>query len=384
MEFDRIIGRQGTACVKYDLRNEFFGRADVVPMWVADMDLPVPDEVTKALRKRAEHPVYGYSILNESYYKAFIDWEQERHGWTVEKEWVLFSPGIVTAVNLLVRSLTQPGDKVIVQPPVYFPFFWAVERNGRELLHNQLIEENGKYTVNLDDLEAKLKSGAKMLILCSPHNPVSRAWSRQELSDMGNLCLKYGATIVSDEIHCDLVFSHHRHIPMATLSPEMEKQTVTCLSPSKTFNLAGLFTSQVVIPDPEKRKAFREEEQKIHLSSNIFGVVACEAAYRHGQQWLDHLMGYLWQNVVTVEEFLRDELPAVKLSPPEATYLLWLDFRELGIPEKELKKILIEKAGIGLNEGSMFGPGGEGFQRMNIACPREVILEALERIKNAF
>jgi len=380
-DFDRIIDRKGTSSVKYDMRGEIFGKRDVVPMWVADMDFPVPEEVNKALIQRASHPIYGYTVINESYFEAFIGWQKRRHDWEISKESVFFSPGIVTGVNMLVRSLTRPGDKIIVQPPVYFPFFSAVEKNGRKLLYNQLIEKNGTYSMDFDDLEAKLREGAKMLILCSPHNPVGRSWTLDELQTAGELCIKYGAVILSDEIHCDLVFSPYKHIPMAKISGDIEQQTVTCLSTSKTFNLAGLFTSQIIIQNKEQRKAYQEEMEKLHLSPNIFGMVASEAAYSHGDAWLDELLDYLWNNYLLVKDFLGERLPRIGLTVPEATYLLWLDFRDYGLSEKDLNSLLTEKAGIGMNMGSMFGPGGKGFQRMNIACPRPVVEKALESLE---
>ncbi len=383
-DFDRIIDRKGTSSVKYDMRGEIFGNRDVVPMWVADMDFPVPEAVSEALKERASHPIYGYSVVSDSYFEAFIGWQKRRHDWEISKESVLFSPGIVTGVNLLVRSLTRPGDRIIVQPPVYFPFFSAVEKNDRKLLYNQLIEKDGNYSMDFDDLETKLKKGAKMLILCSPHNPVGRSWTLDELRTAGELCVKYGAVIISDEIHCDLVFKPYRHIPMAKISGGIEQQTVTCLSTSKTFNLAGLFTSQIIIQNEEHRKAYQEEMDKVHLSPNIFGMVASEAAYRYGDAWLDELLDYLWNNYLLVKDFLGERLPRIGLTASEATYLLWLDFRDYGLSEKDLNSLLTEKAGIGMNMGSMFGPGGKGFQRMNIACPRPVVEKALESLVKVF
>jgi len=383
-DFNQKINRKGTHCFKYDFRKEYFGKEDVIPMWVADMDLPVPEAVTRALSDRVRHPVYGYSVINDGYFEAFIKWEEKRHNWKIQKEWIQFSPGIVTGLNLLVNALTKPGDKIIIQTPVYFPFFWAVEKNGRQIAYNQLAEKEGVYTMDLEGLEKQLNDGAKMIFLCNPHNPVGRAWTEEELSTIGKMCLEHDAVIISDEIHCDLVLEPNKHIPVARISEELEQQTITCLSPSKTFNLAGLFTSQIVIPDEAYRKAYEKEMEKHHLSPNIFGVVASEAAYRHGTEWLDDLMAHLKGNIDYVTTFLREKIPAVKLVPPEATYLLWLDFRELGIPDKELKKIIIEKAGLGFNEGRMFGPGGHGFQRMNVACPAATVEQAMERLLKTF
>ncbi len=379
--FDLAIERSGTNCVKYDLRRQIFGREDVIPMWVADMDFAVPPFVAEAIRLRAQHPVYGYSIIPETYYEAILSWQSRRHGWTIQKESVLFSPGVVTGLNMIVQAFTEPGDKIIVQPPVYFPFFSCVENNGRTLVVNRLAEDRGVYSIDFDDLERKMKEGARMLILCNPHNPVSRCWTREELEWVGRKCLEYGILVVSDEIHCDLVFSPHRHIPMATLSPEIEKITVTCIAPSKTFNLAGLFTSSIIITDEDLRRRFKTSAERIHLSPNIFGIVAAEAAYREGDQWLAELMGYLEGNIRKVGEFLARSMPGVTFSPPEATYMLWLDFRTLGLGDEELKDRLINEAGLGLVDGRIFGAGGAGFQRMNIGCPAAVVETALERLK---
>jgi cystathionine beta-lyase len=378
--FDTNLPRAGTNCVKYDLRKVYFGREDVIPMWVADMDFPVPPFVSKAVRKRAGHTVYGYSIIPESYYEAVIGWQQRRYGWEIMKDWILFSPGVVTGLNVIVQALTDPGDKIIVQPPVYFPFFSSVERNGRQLLYNQLLEKDGVYSIDFEDLENKMKLGARMLILCSPHNPVSRCWTREELERLGAMSIAYGVLVVSDEIHCDLVFEPHRHVPLATVSPEIALNTITCIAPSKTFNLAGLFTSSIIIENDSLREKFMLAADKIHLSANIFGITAAEAAYRDGDKWLAELMMYLKTNAALVKDYLSVNLPEISVSPIEATYMLWLDFRKLGFPAPDLKKLLIEKAGLGFVEGPAFGPGGEGFQRMNIACPKILLEKALESI----
>jgi cystathionine beta-lyase len=378
--FDSLIPRENTNSVKFDLRKEIFGREDVIPMWVADMDFPVPPFVSEAVLRRAGHPIYGYSIIPDSYNEAVMDWLKKRHSWETRKEWLRFSPGIVTGLNVLVQALTDPGDKIIVQPPVYFPFFSCVVNNGRKLLYNQLVEKDGVYSINFDDLENKMKDGARMLILCNPHNPVSRCWTRDELEWLGAKSIEHRVLVVSDEIHCDLVFEPHHHIALASLSEEIAGNTITCIAPSKTFNLAGLYTSSIIIPNDSLRRKFKVAEEQVHLSANIFGITAAEAAYRHGEAWLGELMDYLKANVELVKDFLADKIPEISVSPAEATYMLWLDFRKLGIEAPELKKLLIEKAGLGFVEGPTFGPGGEGFQRMNIACPRVNLELALERI----
>lgn len=292
----------------------------------------------------------------------------------------MFSPGVVTGLNIIVQAMTEPGDKIIVQPPVYFPFFSCVKNNGRELLLNQLIEKDGLYSIDFEDLENKMKAGARMLILCSPHNPVSRCWTSEELEWIGAKCLEYGLLVVSDEIHCDLVFEPYRHIPLASLSEEIGQNTISCIAPSKTFNLAGLYASSLIIANDSLRRRFVIAAEKVHLSANIFGITAAEAAYREGDEWLAGLMSYLKSNASLVKEFLAEKMPAVTFSPLEATYMLWLDFRKLGSSSPELKKRLIEKAGLGFVEGSTFGAGGDGFQRMNIACPKATLIKALERL----
>lgn len=381
--FDTTIPREGTDCVKYDLRGAIFGRKDVIPMWVADMDFAVPPFVADAVKKRAEHTIYGYSIIPDSYHEAVIAWQKKRYDWNLKQAWIMFSPGVVTGLNVIVQAMTEPGDKVIVQPPVYFPFFSCVKNNGRELLLNQLVEKDGIYTIDFDDLERKMKTGAKMMILCSPHNPVSRCWTREELEWIGNKSLEYGVLIVSDEIHCDLVFKPNRHLPLAKISEEIAMNTITCIAPSKTFNLAGLFTSSVIIPNEILRRKFQVAAERTHLSANIFGITAAEAAYREGEEWLDDLMGYLKTNVDHVKNFLADNIPEITISPAEATYMLWLDCRKLGLSDPELRKLLIEKAGLGFVDGPTFGRGGEGFQRMNIACPRSTLNQALDRLITA-
>jgi len=382
--FDEIIPREGTDCVKYDLREVIFGKPDVIPMWVADMDFAVPPFVQEAVAKRAAHPIYGYSIIPESYFDAIISWQKKRYNWDILRNQIEFSPGVVTGLNVIVQAMTSPGDKIIVQPPVYFPFFSCVKNNGRKLVLNQLIEKNGEYSIDFGDLELKMKAGAKMMILCNPHNPVSRCWKKEELEWIATKALEYGVILVSDEIHCDLVFQPHQHIPVATLSEEIAQNTITCIAPSKTFNLAGLFASSVIIANDQLREKFRKAAERVHLSANFFGITAAEAAYREGEPWLSELMLYLTGNAEFAGEYLASNLPVVTMSPVEATYMAWLDFRKLAIPDPELKNLLIHKAGLGFVDGPTFGPGGEGFQRLNFACPRSVLETALRNLVHIF
>jgi cystathionine beta-lyase len=382
--FDEIIDRGNTACVKYDLRKFFFGNNEVIPMWVADMDFRTPDFVMDAIRKRAAHEVLGYSIRTDSYFDALTAWIQRRHHWRTEREWIAFSPGIVPAVNMAVLAFTLRRDKVIIQPPVYFPFFDAVKNHNRKLVYNQLIMENGRYRMNYDNLEQLCRDGARMLILSNPHNPAGNAWRADELQRMADICLKYNVLMISDEIHCDLVNRGYKHTVLASLSPEIAANTVTMVAPSKTFNLAGMATSSVIISNPSLMKRFRKVLDGLHIEmGNLFGNVAAEAAYMHGDAWLEQLLDYIDGNIHTLIEFAETHLPQVKVIRPEATYMAWLDFSQTGMSDAELKKFAIEEAGLGLNEGTQFGPGGDGYMRMNLACPRPVLMKALKQLKHA-
>ncbi|GAP45107.1 putative C-S lyase [Lentimicrobium saccharophilum] len=382
--FDEIIERGNTACVKYDLRKFFFGNDEVIPMWVADMDFRTPDFVMDAIRERAAHEVLGYSIRTDSCFDALTAWIQRRHHWRTEREWIAFSPGIVPAVNMAVLAFTRRRDKVIIQPPVYFPFFDAVKNHGRKLVYNQLIMENGRYRMNYENLEQLCRDGARMLILSNPHNPAGNAWRADELKRMADICLKYNVLVISDEIHCDLVNRGFHHTVLASLSPEIAAKTVTMVASSKTFNLAGMATSLVIISNPSLMKRFRKVLDGLHIEmGNLFGNVAAEAAYTHGDAWLEQLLDYIDGNIHTLIEFAETHLPQVKVIRPEATYMAWLDFSQTGMSDAELKKFMIEEAGLGLNEGTQFGPGGDGYMRMNLACPRPVLMRALEQLKHA-
>jgi len=383
-DFDKIIPRENTDSVKYDLRTDTFGRADVLPMWVADMDFETPGFIRKAVIKRAEHPVYGYSILSDDYFDAIIHWVKTRHQWEIKKDWISFSPGIVPAINFSVLTYTQKGDGVIVQPPVYFPFFDAINSNGRKQLDNQLLNRNGHYHIDFNDLEEKAKH-AKLLLLSHPHNPTSRCWTEEELKTIGEICLRNQVIIVSDEIHNDLVLPGFKHHPMATLSDKIADITVTCIAPSKTFNMAGLATSSVIISNDYLRKRFRKTLEQLHIfRGNFFGYVASTAGYKHGGPWVDALMKYIQENFTYLGNFLQTSLPSIKLTQPEATFLAWLDFRGTGLSDKQIKTKLIHEAKLGFSHGPVFGKGGQGFQRMNLAAPRSMIEEACHRLKKSF
>ncbi len=378
--FDKIIDRSNTSCVKYDLRQTIFGKADVIPMWVADMDFETPGFIRDAIIQRASHPVYGYTFRDESYYQAIIDWMKSRHNWSIQKDEIVFCPGVVPALNFAVQAFTKPGDKIIVQPPVYFPFFGAVKDHERVLVYNQLLQKETTYEIDFNLLEEQAKD-AEMLILCNPHNPVGRCWNRSELEKIAQICLKHNVLIVSDEIHADLVMPGYKHEIFANLSPEVAAITLTMHAPSKTFNLAGLSTSSVIISNPEIRTKFSKFIEKMHLGmGNLFGSVASTAAYSQGEEWRLQLIDYINDNINFAEEYIKENIPALKMFRPEATYMIWLDFREFGLDTETLKQKLIHEAGVGFNTGKDFGPGGEGFMRMNVACTRATLEEALGRL----
>lgn len=383
--FDEIIPRENTRSVKYDLRETIFGRGDVLPLWVADMDFRTPDVVTDAIKQRLDHPILGYSIRDDKYNDALVDWLQRRHNWTIKKEWTAFAPGIVPAFNLAVMAFTHPGDGIIVQPPVYFPFFGAVKDHGRKLVLNPLILEDGHYTMDYNNLEECCRQGARMLILCNPHNPVGRVWTADELKRMAEICLKYNVLMISDEIHADLVNRGHKHVVLASLAPEIAAQTITMVAASKTFNLAGLGTASVIASNPELLEGYTKMLNAVHVGmGNIFGNVATEAAYNSGEPWLEQLLDYIDGNIQFLMSFQERYLNSwVSCKAPEATYMAWLDFSSLNLDDDSLNKFIIHEAGLGLNQGVQFGLGGEGFMRINLACPRETLRKALDRLEQA-
>jgi cysteine-S-conjugate beta-lyase len=382
--FDEIINRENTCSYKYDLRHKIFKKEDVIPMWVADMDFNTPPYVIDALRKRLEHEILGYSYISPAVYKSIVTWNKLRHGWTIKPEWISFSPGVVPAINLLVLAFTEPGDQIIVQPPVYFPFFPAVENHGRKLVTNPLHYENGAYGMDFEDMESKINEKTRMFILCNPHNPTGNVWSGDVLRRLGEICMRHGILLVSDEIHGDLVYPGNRHIPAAGISPGMAANTITCMAPSKTFNLAGLSTSYLVIPDEKKKMQYERKLDQIHVGAgNLFGFVAMEAAYSHGEEWLDQLMNYVAGNYRLLQEFISQHIPQISVVRPQATYMVWLDCTRMGMSPAELKDFMIHMAGLGLSDGPIFGKGGEGFQRINIGCPRSVLYQALLKLQAA-
>ena len=382
--FDEATLREGTNCIKYDLREEIFGNKNVIPMWVADMDFKTPDFIVKSLRSRLDHEIFGYTFRQPEYFSSIIEWFRVRHNWDLRKEWISFCPGIVPALNFCTLAFTNPGDKIIVQPPVYFPFFSAVESHDRILVHNRLVETDGRWTMDYESLVRLIDPQTKMIIISNPHNPVGRAWSKEELEKLALICIEKNILILSDEIHCDLVLPGYTHTPLASVSEKAAERTITCIAPSKTFNLAGLSTSSVIIPDPSLRKAFNRIIDNLHVGNgNIFGTLASVSAYTEGGPCLDELLDYIEKNIVLVEEYCSRMIPEILPVRPEATYMIWLDCRKLGMTGKELQDFFVNRAGIGMNEGSTFGPGGEGFMRMNVASNRQTIVRAMEQIEKA-
>jgi cystathionine beta-lyase len=353
-------------------------------MWVADMDFRSPPAVVEAIVNRAKQGIYGYTIRTPGYYDAIISWQQRRHNWQVEQEWLSSCPGIVAALSIIVSVFTQPGDKVLLQSPVYTPFYKVISENGREIVNNELVLRDGKYRIDFDRLEEQLRSGVKLMLLCSPHNPVGRVWQRDELMRLGELCLNYNTLVVSDEIHCDLVYPGQRHIPFASLSEEFAQNSITCIAPSKTFNLAGLQTSVIILPNRELRNRYNRALKARGLyPENFFGVTAVEAAYNHGEEWLEQLLRYLQGNLDFLTSYIAEHISEIKVIKPEGTYLVWLHCRALGMDANRIKQWMYHEAKVALIEGSSFGKNGEGFLRMNIACPRSVLAEALARIRQA-
>ena len=381
--FDTIVDRKNTNSIKYDFMEEFHKPADCLSMWVADMDFQSPIEVREALTKVVEQGIYGYTDMKEDYFDAVSSWFETGFGWKPEKEWVIKTPGVVFAIALAVQAFTDPGDSIIIQTPVYYPFARTVKNNERNLVTNPLKYENGKYVMDFEDFEEKIKKeNVKMFILCSPHNPVGRVWTKEELVRLGDICDRYGVIVVSDEIHCDFVYEGYKHTIYASLGDKYASHSVICTAPSKTFNLAGLQGSNIFIPNEELRKKYLKAKAKTaYQEINMMAFVATKAAYTFGRPWLTELKQYLAGNVGYVREFLKKEMPSVRLIEPEGTYLIWMDFSELGLSDEELDDRIVNKAGLWLDKGTMFGSEGEFFQRMNIACPRQIVVEAMERLK---
>lgn len=389
--FDKIINRKGTNCLKYDYAVERGKPADVLPLWVADMDFTVSEEITKSLHAAVDHGIYGYTQPKDAYYNAITNWMEKNHNWKTKREWIMKTPGVVFALGAAVKAFTKPGDAVLIQNPVYYPFTNIIRDNDRRVIDNTLVYEKrvtegkSQYSIDYEDFERKIvQEHIKLFILCNPHNPVGRVWTREELQYLGEICLRHHVIVVSDEIHNDFVYPGFEHTVFANVDPRFTEFTVTCTAPSKTFNLAGLQISNIFISNETLREAFQKEIDKTGYDEpNALGAVACEAAYRGGQEWLDQLRAYLLENLNFLRAYLQEKLPQIHLVEPEGTYLVWLDCSELGISGKELDQFIVEKAGLWLDGGAMFGPSGADFQRVNIACPRATLELALDKLKAA-
>lgn len=382
--FDEIYDRFHSRSVKWDALADVFQTNDVLPMWVADMDFKAPDEVNRALIKRAEHGIYGYTVVDNHVKDAIISWQKRRNNWDIKQEWLSFSPGVVTSLNLAIQAYTDPGDKVLIQTPVYTPFYNVIKNHDRSLVTNPLLREDNHYQIDFADLEKKLQSGVKAMILCSPHNPVGRVWTKEELAEIARLCIENDVVVISDEIHADLTFPKVKHTPIASISKEISNRCVTCMAPSKTFNLAGLQASYIITENDDLKKKFDEQLSKQGLGSlNTMGNFALEAAYTYGDQWLDELKALLHSHTEYVMKAFEQATDKIRVIQPEGTYLLWLDCSGMNMTSEELKAFMIKEAKVGLNAGVSYGEEGNQFMRMNIACPAETLHEGVNRILEA-
>ena len=384
-DFSQVIERNNTLSIKYDFARERKKPNDLLSLWVADMDFPVAQEIKEALIERCNHGIFGYSEVKTPYYEVIAKWYEEKFNWPTKKQWLVKTPGVVAAIANAIRAFTNIGDAVLIQKPVYYPFFLTIEDNQRKVVNNSLVYKNGRYEMDFVDFEEKIISNkVKLFVLCSPHNPVGRVWNKEELLKIGDICLKHKVIVVADEIHADFVYHGHQHQVFANLKTDYQEITVTCTAPSKTFNIAGLQVSNIFIANENLRKKFKQELKKTaNADINVMGLIACQAAYSQGEDWLRQVKIYIAENLEYVKTFLRDNLPQVKLVEPEGTYLLWLDFRELNLTEEELEDLIINKAKLWLDGGTMFGTEGVGFQRINIACPQKILIQAFTQLKEA-
>jgi len=382
--FDEIINRKNTDSMKWspDYLAENFESADVIPLWVADMDFRTAQPIIDALVERAQHGIYGYAAAGDEFYDAIISWQRRRNNWEISKDWILFSPGIVPALGHIVKTFCEPGDNVIIQSPVYYPFYGAIRGGGCNIINNKLLNNDGHYEIDFDDLEAKA-ADAKMMILCSPHNPVGRVWDENDLVRICEICKRNAVLLIADEIHSDLIYKPHVHTPCGKIAAAAGIKHIVCTAPSKTFNLAGLQASCIIVPDKEMRKKLSKTFYKADIMPNVFALAAMTAAYNEGEEWLDQLLEYLKGNIDFIESYVAEHMPDVKFLRPEGTYLAWLDFSAYGWDKEELKDIVLRKAGLAVDDGYIFGDGGETCQRINFACPRNLLAEALERLAAA-
>ena len=385
LDFDKVVDRKNTSCLKYDFAVKRGMPADILPLWVADMDFKTSSYIQDAVAAQAEHGIYGYTESGDSYFEAVQSWFFTHYDWKVEEKWLVKTPGVVFALAMAVQAFTQENDAVMIQQPVYYPFSGVIKDNGRRIIDNTLVQdEAGSYHMDLADFEEKIiREKVKLFFLCNPHNPVGRAWTREELEKIGDICYKHHVLIVSDEIHADFVYNR-KHQVLVNLKKEYEEITITCTAPSKTFNIAGLQVSNIFIPDNQLRHRFKRQIAASGYSQlNAAGIAACEAAYRYGEEWYNGVKAYIRENISFTKKFLEERIPKVKMLEPEGTYLVWVDFRALGLSKRELEDLIIHKAGLWLDSGAIFGAAGEGFQRINVACPRVTLQTALEKIETA-
>ncbi|MGF7060091.1 MalY/PatB family protein [Brassicibacter mesophilus] len=382
--FDEVIERRGTDSVKWDLLIERYGRDDLLSLWVADMDFKPSIAIQEALEKKARDSVFGYTFVSDSYYDAVISWMKKRHNWDVKKEWIKTTPGVVTALSHAIKAFTNPGDEVIVQSPVYYPFYSAIRNNGCQIINNPLIYKDNTYVMDYEDLERKISPRTKLLFLCNPHNPVGRVWTRNELLKLGEICLKNNIIIISDEIHFDLIHKGYNHTVMATVSSEIKENCIVCTAPSKTFNIAGLQVSNIIIPNDNLRKVYNNELENSSITEpNLFGMEALKVAYSQCEDWLEEVLEYVEGNIDFFTKYIEKNIPQLKVIKPEGTYLIWVDCSKLHMNPKELRDFFINKCRIALDDGEIFGKEGEQFQRFNVACPRSILEETLKRIEQA-
>ena len=382
--FNEVVDRSNNFAAKFDERERKFGTSDVIPLWIADMDFKVAKPITDAIIKRAEQGIFGYTSRPNSYYEAFCDWQRIRNNWMVDKDLISFSPGVVPSLSVIIREFSDKNDKILIQTPVYPEFYDVIESWDRVVIENQLSENDGIYSIDFNDFEEKLKQHPKIFIFCSPHNPVGRVWSQKELQRITELCLQYNVMIISDEIHSDLILWDNKHIPTASISNEVSQKTITCTSCTKTFNLAGLQASFVIFPNDEIKKVFDIFWKGLDIHrNNCFSLVAVEAAYRQGQEWLEQLLSYIEGNIDFIGTYCRENIPKIRPSRPESTYLVWLDCRELELENDELKDFMINKARLGLNSGNDFCRSLSGFMRLNVACPRSILEKSMIQLEKA-
>lgn len=382
--FDAVIDRSNNFAAKWSEMDKKYGTNDLLPMWIADMDFKTAPCIIDALRDRLEQGIYGYTTRPASYNESIASWTDRRYGWNINPKWLIFSPGVIPTISILIQEMTKENDKIMIQEPVYSPFNSVVKQNKRNLVISPLIKlEDGNYVMDYEDIESKIKD-VEVFILCNPHNPVGRVWTKEELKKLGDICIRHNVLVISDEIHSDIIFKNHKHIPFGSISEEFAQNSITCMAPTKTFNIAGLQTSQVILPNEEHYQILDNAFIRLDIRrNNAFSLVATEAAYNHGEDWLNEYLKYIEENMDFAIKYINENIPSLKVRKPEGTYLLWVDFSETGLSDEEVAKALVDKGKVALNSGESFGTGGKGYQRINLACPRAMVEDGLSRIKKA-